>query len=580
MLSVSDQEDVLRKAAGASLLENGQLFGPERLEKEKACGIVAGLEGTAMVEERVVQLCVALKRSFPLALPKVLLRPWDALGFIPHVLAKTGEVCYASSEEVALDWRNPVGIVCEALERSVVVLAEGVTGANRWDFVHEFDAHWRQIQGAESLASFVRPTDRTKRVTVLDAGDGGKFVCDGERAVREYLNGSGIKPHTALNAVYIPLEEGAFVKPPRPDEAWSPNRARAVIREHASPQNLKALRKIVKGPKHEEVVVIRLPRPGGTPALFGLRFKGTKKKHPVLPDGEAGEAVPIALNRRDREYLVPRGGGCASLNDKRVALVGCGSVGGHIAFELARSGILNLTLIDPDVLAHQNGFRHVLGRNFYGKKKPEALKEAIEGSLPYVKVDGIAKPVESALEDGDCDLRRYDLVVVAVGKPAAELYLNEKLQDPKMPAGLFTWLDPHGIGGHAILVQGNGPGGCLECLYTPVSAGSHGAMRNRASFASPGQSFGKDLLGCGSRYTPYGSIDAVRTAELATRLGVRHLQGRVAGSPVASWKGDADEFLEEGYELSNRYDQDESTLRARRYDYTNENCTVCGGVKE
>lgn len=580
MLSVSDLEDVLRKASEASLLEDGQLFGSERLRKEEAYGIVAGLEGTAVVEERVIYLSVALKRSFPLTLPKVLVRPWDTLGFIPHVLAKTGEVCYASSEDVTLDWRNPVGVVCEALERAVVVLAEGVTGANRWDFVHEFDAHWRQIQDVEPLISFIRPTDRTKKITIIDVGDRGKLICDTERAVRQYFNGNSIKTYPALNAVYIPLERGTFVKPPEPSKGWSPDISREIIRQHASPQNLKALQKIVKDPKQEEVVVVRLPRPADTPVLFGLRFKDVRKKHPILPGGEAGEAVPITLDRHDREYIVPRGGADPGLNDKCIALVGCGSVGGHIAYELARAGVLNLTLIDPDVLERQNGFRHVLGRNFYGKTKPEALKEAIEESLPYAKVEGIAKPVESALEDGDCDLRRYDLVIVAIGKPAAELYLNEKLQDPKMPAGLFTWLDPHGIGGHAILVQENGPGGCLECLYTPVSAGSLGAMRNRASFASSGQSFSKDLLGCGSRYTPYGSIDAVRTAELATRLGIRQLQGRVAGNPVVSWKGDATKFLEEGYDLSNRYNQDETTLRKRRYEYANENCVVCGGVEE
>jgi len=570
---------MLREAGERCLLKEEQALDEEALEGKSLGRFVAGLEGTADVEGHAVRLVVALRRSFPLALPKVLLRPWDALGFIPHVLAASGEVCYASSEEVALDRRNPVGIICEAIERAVEVLREGVTGANRWDFVHEFDAHWRQVQGAKFLASFVRPTAETKKITVLELGKGDKLVCDGERAVRAYFNGSSLKPVTAFNAVYVPLEEGSFVKPPRPSDPWSPEEARRTIREHTSRNNLKALRKIVKDPKQEEVVVARLPRAGGAPALFGLRFEGLEEKHPLLPGGKAEEAVPIALNRRDREYIVPRGGGHTSLSEKRVAIVGGGSIGGHIAYELARSGVLNLTIIDPDVLARQNGFRHVLGRQFYGEKKPKALKKAVEGSLPYVKVEAIAKPFEAALEDGDCELRDYDLVIAAVGKPAAELYLNEQLQAPKMPAALFTWLEPHGIGGHAVLTQESGPGGCLECLYTPTSSGggSDSALGNRASFARSGQSFGKDLLGCGGQFTPYGSIDAVRTAELATRLGVRHLQGRVTGSPVMSWKGSSEAFREEGYELSGRYDQDEPTLRARRFDYANDDCAVCGG---
>jgi hypothetical protein len=252
-------------------------------------------------------------------------------------------------------------------------------------------------------------------------------------------------------------------------------------------------------------------------------------------------------------------------------------VGGHLAFELVRAGILQLTLVDPDLLSPDNTFRHALGRRCWGRNKAEALKAELEDQFPYVRVLPVAERIEAALATGKVELGAYDLVLVAIAVPTVELDLNERIHAlPSAPPALFTWLEPYGIGGHALLAHNGSAGGCFECLYTPPIP-EDGPLHNRAAFAARGQSFGRDLSGCGSLHTPYGSVDAMRTAALASKLAIDVLSGREPGTPLVSWRGDARAFEEAGFRLAPRFSASEEELHAARYGYQSCRCPICRG---
>jgi molybdopterin-synthase adenylyltransferase len=118
--------------------------------------------------------------------------------------------------------------------------------------------------------------------------------------------------------------------------------------------------------------------------------------------------------------------------------------------------------------------------------------------------------------------------------------------------------------------------GCFECLFTSTIDDDEDILiSNRASFAAPNQTFSKDIAGCANRFTPYGASDAVRTASLAARTAIQVLQGLIKGNPLISWKGDASDFLKNGYNLSHRYHLTEEELKHLQYEYKNNNCPVC-----
>lgn len=554
---------------------------------QKSRGVVAALEGEIEVEGEQVTVQVGFQESFPLSVPFVFLVPWDALGFIPHVEVD-GNVCFVRSEGLLVDRRNPIGILEEALDRAAGTLAQGIKGDHQREFADEFEAYWQRIEGGQWIQGFVTPDGEAKKIIVGESDKKRKgqnksvytLVADNEATLRAYWNDEGTKPQTYRNALYVPLEGDKFLIPPRPNTFWTLDDVQRVIREHTSTRTRRHLEKLTRKWKHDEVVVFGLLRPSGGRALFAIRFVGVENRHPLFKGARVKQLIPLALRRRDKEYLLPRGGASRALQSQHVVLIGCGSVGGFLALELARAGIGKLTLIDHERLGPENSFRHILGRHAYGDYKATALKAEIEQKLPYLQVKAITERVEKALIDATFIPTNYDLVVVALGIPALSLHLNEVLHaGPKAPPAVHTWVDAYGIGGHALLSTGGATPGCLECLFTPAPDDEQGLLFNRASFAASGQSFAKDLSGCGNLFTPYGSLDAVRTAVLAARLAVRALTDAPTGNPIWSWKGSSSAFRNAGFRLSDRYAQTEDELSAQSTAYHNPNCPVCASVQ-
>jgi molybdopterin/thiamine biosynthesis adenylyltransferase len=325
--------------------------------------------------------------------------------------------------------------------------------------------------------------------------------------------------------------------------------------------------------REREYLIVRLPRPSGGAALFGIQFDGVQALHPLANGGEAQRLTPIVIERRDKRYLVQRGGGHMELADRRVLLIGCGAIGGHLAFELSRAGIEELMLVDHDVLGPANTYRHVLGKRYWGKKKADALKQEIRLQLPFSRALAVTETIETALASNVIQLNDYDLIICALGNPTSQLALNERVRSSEGgPPILFTWLDPYGIGGHTILTGMNGSSGCFECLYTEE-------LHNRVAFAEPGQTFHRSLAGCDSLHTPYGSLDAAQTAHLAARLAIDMLIGREQQNRLRSWKGNQEAFTAAGFNVAHRYELSANELAQQETHFANPTCRICGERK-
>lgn len=533
--------------------------------------------GSFTVESIEVRTRVLFGVNFPLTLPVFKLEPWDALGHIPHV-SPSGLICFLSPEGTVLDESRPGIIVRDAFARMQRLLLDGVAGINRDDFVDEFEACWSYLDSRRSLF-LVSSLGRSVETLDIDIGEsGGGFVGRNAHAIgRLFPHGDAPQQYRRDAVLYLPLEPGSFIRPPSPDESfWSAADLTRIIVGQLSKNNREALERLLRRQRTTgEFLLISLPRPKGGESLFGITFKGTEKVHPLLPNGVAEEIGPAIVRRLDPVFLLGRGGADTEVRQKKILIVGCGSLGGRIAIELSRTGISAMTLVDPDQMEPENTFRHVLGRLHWFKNKASALKDVIEMQTPYICVTAIDQTIEQALSTRRVQFERFDLVVFATGNPTVELRMNHVLASLRTaPPAVFSWLEPLGIGGHALLVQASSQG-CFRCLYEDSYDPDIG-IYNKSAFAGPGQAFGRALSGCGSLFTPFSSLDAASTAVLASRLAMDALTGREIGNPLLSWKGDATEFTTAGFELSARFGRSDQHLFDNRYAYQAEGCPVCG----
>ncbi len=563
------RDQLLRAVADAGLLGR-----PRRV---RLAGGELALEGTLTIAGRTVTVALVVDPLFENKLPAVLLQPWDALGFIPHI-DPAGVICYIDPEGMLLDQRRQLQLVRDCIAHVQRTLHAGVTGANRADFANEFEAYWSYLKSPLLAISSLDLTDEVSEVVIATSPTPGAplRLAGDARGIMHVADRPPSGPWTTQRAVYVPLEPNTLLVPPRPDRPfWTLEDSRALL-AHCSEPDRARLASIVAGPaRNPEYLVIGLPRPAGGRALFGVRFTGVGARHLLAKGGSAAQLTPISIQRRDRSFLVQRGGGHMELESKRVLLLGCGSVGGHLAFAFARAGIGALTLVDHDIFTAENTYRHVLGKPYWGKLKARAMQQALTAQLPFIKVRAIPATIEAALEQDLIALNDFDLVVSALGNPTSELALSERTRRNTGPPIIFTWLEPLGIGGHAVLSGQRGGPGCFACLYTRPD-GSGGPLHNRAAFGEENQKYGRSIAGCSNLYTPYGALDATRTAELAARLAIDTLIGREQRNVLRSWKGDTTAFTEAGFQLSGRERFTEEELSRQAASYASPRCPVCG----
>ena len=81
---------------------------------------------------------------------------------------------------------------------------------------------------------------------------------------------------------------------------------------------------------------------------------------------------------------------CALLRRKRVLVVGCGGLGGHIIDQLSRIGIGALRVVDGDVFEASNLNRQLLSKvDLLGVSKAKAAADHIAGVNPDVDVEAV-----------------------------------------------------------------------------------------------------------------------------------------------------------------------------------------------
>lgn len=566
------EELLLCLQSNKSILEM-QITNDNKAAIERGSLVVA--DAKIVLNREIVPIHIGLDKNFPHSLPVILIESGSMPRRIPHV-EPDGFVCYAEKESLVLNNFAPDKILAEAIDKSKDVLEDGLSEKNKWDFIDEFDAYWRSYQTTLPIASLINPTEDVRKIVVARLGgktDGTDiaYISDSDATATDY----GIKSKTITreNGIYIPLRQGTFIDL-FAQESLTVRDVRKIALDNISNHNRKLLKKLSKKHKRNEVVVFKLPRPSGGEVIFGVLFSGVHGDHPLNGQGQSEKIVPLALQRMDRDYLLPRGGASSLLRDKKVALIGCGAIGGHLAFQLVQSGVFNLTLIDHDVMKPENLFRHILGKEILGKSKADALKAELENKFPYTKIKAFSLKIEDAISKLLFDLDKFDLIIMATGDDNLSLKFNSALytQGIKTPV-LYSWLEPYGVGGHALLTNVEKKG-CFQCLFT--STQGENEFSNRASFVAPGQTFTKDISGCANRFIPFSALDASNTASLSVRIAIRVLLGTINANSLFSWIGDPTNLIGEGFQVSDRYRNFDTAIMNTGVNVYSPFCQVCG----
>jgi len=167
-----------------------------------------------------------------------------------------------------------------------------------------------------------------------------------------------------------------------------------------------------------------------------------REKNSVIP------AYPIiselTSNNRIPENL-------EGLSQKKVGIVGLGSVGSKICVSFARMGVREFYLVDEDIFLPENVCRHELDWTNVGEHKVDAIKEILLSIAPNMNIDTVkyhltGQESNSSISTAMNALGKCDLIIDATADPNVFNLLAAVSKNFSRPL-LWAQVYPGGTGG-------------------------------------------------------------------------------------------------------------------------------------
>lgn len=490
-------------------------------------GAYPEFRGSINVHGRAVDIELVVPDSKFVQLPTVRLidrkqLPAGAFGHISRDNVEGSVVCFAPATGLPLDFHDPGGSVLRVLRQAELSLEKSFAGQGGAEVAAEYQEYW--IEKEPNFRVLVSRESAAKRRSSLQyalfkPATGNPFLAIADTTI--------LHAHTATclcSAVILhfdaelgPVSDRIVPNSFLSLEQWFRGQTAVVASRWAECERAVLSGKFVCLSAKNCTIGVQIDLPANIAAAVRAKKLRSSKLHALL------------CNQKDKLDIKRSGGywtglaeiaqrnlyGEKTLDGKAIALVGCGTLGSHLAKFLLQSGAgasAPLTLIDGQVLSPGNIGRHYLGHSRIGEAKASALAEELKSFHPQCDVRAT---VGNALAHKSL-LAEADLLIDATGDWNTQYALNELFYEEGISANaiLHCWISGNGAAVQAFL-NVRGDECCLRCLRPALDSGP------RYPALKPGIEANMAPATCGDgNYIPYSVAAPATAAGLACDMAI------------------------------------------------------------
>lgn len=256
--------------------------------------------------------------------------------------------------------------------------------------------------------------------------------------------------------------------------------------------------------------------------MFGYQLYGSAMPALLPPAVE-----PVHITRVDADWALARDHKLDVLRarrEKRVLLIGAGSLGSPLARSLARAGVGQLDIVDAQLMETENTSRHALGIADAGRGKAHRLAETIMQDVPGIRVRGLLAEA-STWTTKNCRPGVYDIIIECTAESSVRTFMSH------MRTVLFgdcpvihAWTEPLCSAAHVMLSQPAVPWPPGDPADELVNASDLSAGETRIKVAA-----------CAGGFHAYGAADIELVAAFAAERAIATLDDLTHASTVWSW---------------------------------------------
>ena len=248
----------------------------------------------------------------------------------------------------------------------------------------------------------------------------------------------------------------------------------------ATPRDLQDYFKMLRVTRGDLVAFV-FPEHNGT--MAGQRWTWLMVQSTGNFDHRLIRSFPVTAE--DQQVRIP---GLGALREKRVVIIGCGSIGSKLATSLAATGVHRFGLLDADYLEPFNAVRHEVGMHAFGVPKAFALAQHLVGQygmqpegvqflLVHIGAQNTAQTERNLIDL----LATADLVIDATGNHGASHFINDHCSEHQIPA-LYVSVTNGAWSGEIVRYQ-PGRSACWNCWLAQYEHQTPPASPNGEVFA-------------------------------------------------------------------------------------------------
>jgi hypothetical protein len=491
-------------------------------------GIVVIYVGTLEIDGSNFKIEIRVTEPNLVKLPKVYIleAPENFPKTRPHS-EEDQALCYLNQEERVIDCYQPQATVEEILFHVRRTISEIKTGIANSHIENEFSSYW--VIGGKNYFSSIdyencekcflangKIADQTKGFLVREIKDFGSYKIEYRRERMTVEEVFPIKFSDRIKWVGAPNMPGTLGEIKTWLKACHP-------RELAQLDSIIAEK--ITTEDHRILFVTEKMQCG-----FAIKFDSiflnqiikNKKDNELgkFISGSKGDLIKIerfGVTPMSQNFMLNRNFNSNLFLGKNITLIGLGSIGSQLAFDLARSGGGNgpqglLTFVDFDMFSAANISRHILGYEYLGMNKAVGTEMKLKRDLAKINIKTFTASVFEVPLNWDSDL-----IIDATGEEAVSEYLNRQylvVRQSKKAKLFHTWIRGTGIAVESFIGSPNGA--CLRCLRKPglLDMADDFDVRN----GLPLEDLKTD--GCNSKYTPY----SIAVSSIAAAFAMQEIE--------------------------------------------------------
>ncbi|EPF90585.1 MULTISPECIES: ThiF family adenylyltransferase [Acinetobacter] len=450
------------------------------------------------------------------------------------------------------------------------------------EFSKEFLSYWDHSNKSIAIKSLLNINNRTARLTYIWTSKKYQLVGENIEQIESWLKNENI--YFDISDIKVGVF-GFLSTPPTPPFPKNP-RALLKLLRNTSNEIIRVLSNI---PFNEKaLIVLGAQSPNGigliatelsAQSLNGFRRKKVyNQRINLLLRRKRGMLKNKDVQRLDAQWVHGRdqNGSLVYLENAKVLILGCGSLGSQVAMRLAQSGIGNLILIDPEILVPSNIGRHALGINSTNKYKSDELKLEIGKKYPHLKVESYPKTWQQVFKEHSNIINDNNLIISCMGEWSAEGQLSDWQDSYSLPQPIiYGWLDENGVASHAVAILDQEIS--LKCILD-----ENGILKNPETKWDQG-GYMQTEPACGTLFQPYGPLDASRAEFIVTRLSIDFLTHKVKNSVHRVYAGPTSQIKEHHGEWSQEHLKYRPNGFNGAFEYEKTalfNCNICNQCKK